>query len=89
MIELSIAAFEREPKPDIVVFAEKYRLKEPEGSPEREFFDRFAEIPPGYRLVLKQQTRLPWSPLRFGRNIVSNLEAINPEIRVYQRKQYP
>jgi asparagine N-glycosylation enzyme membrane subunit Stt3 len=87
-LDLSLGAFENGPKPEIVIFAEKYRLNQPEGSPEREFFARFAEVPPGYKLVLKQQTRLGWSPLRFKENL-SNLETINPEIRVYRRRQSP
>jgi len=83
-LPLSLAEFQKGPKPDYIVFASAYGQGFAEGTPEREFFSRFAAAGDKYKLVLRSRTDLPWLVVRY-RNVGTNVDAINPEIQVYKR----
>jgi hypothetical protein len=77
--------------PDYVVVNGDYaaRAEDPRA---RELYQKLASGELGYELVLRERAHIPW-PFRLdeyvrarGDALPSNLDKLNPEIRVYRRK---
>ena len=83
-LPLSLGAFERGPRPDVVIFPAAYSRGFARGTPEHEFFANFSSAGDTYRQVLRYKTPLPWVVIRY-RNPGSNIVTINPEIVIYER----
>ena len=87
-LPLSLEAFQRGPRPDVVIFPTAYRGAFLPGSPEDRFFANFPMTGEGYELVLRCQSALPWLVIRY-RNAWTNIDAVNPEIVIYRRAGLP
>jgi hypothetical protein len=72
--------------PDFLMFTTSYPERFPAESEERRFFTDFQKIGHGYHLAYKYQTPLGWLPLHPPEKY-SNLSLINPEVRVYEKRQ--
>ena len=83
-LPLSLPEFQKNPKPDYIIFASAYSQAFAVGTPERQFFSGFAAAGDKYELVLRSTTDLPWLLVRY-RNAGTNVDTINPEIQVYRR----
>jgi hypothetical protein len=83
-LSLSWEAFQRGPRPDVVVFPSAYSRNFVKGTPEFEFYNNFPRAGETYELALRYQTSLAWLVIRY-RNAWTNIDAINPEIELYER----
>lgn len=84
-LPLSLEAFQKGPRPDVVVFPSAYSRSFPIDSPEFQFYAKFPKAGEPYALVLRHQTSLPWLVIRY-RSAWTNIDAINPEILIYERE---
>jgi len=80
----SLPAFEKGKKPDYVLFSTDYSRSFAENTPGYLFFAQFFRDSENYKLVFRYKTPLGWLPLR-SRNIMTNINTINPEIRIFQK----
>ena len=80
----SLPVFEKNKKPDYVLFSLDYSRSFAEDTPGYLFFAQFFRDNENYKLVFQYQTPLGWLPLR-SRNIMTNIKTINPEIRIFQK----
>ncbi len=83
-LQPSIAAFEKNRKPDYVLFNVDYSRSFAENTPGHLFFAQFYRDNENYKLALKYKTTLGWLPLK-SRHIMTNINTINPEIRIFQK----
>jgi len=82
-LPLSLRDFQKDQKPDFVIFATAYSLAFAEGTPESRFFSEFNKPGSKYELVLRYKTELPWLVIKY-RNEATNMDAVNPEIQIHK-----
>lgn len=80
----SLPVFEKNKKPDYVLFSVDYSRSFAENTAGHLFFAQFYRDSENYKLVFRYKTPLGWLPLR-SRDIMTNINTINPEIRIFRK----
>jgi hypothetical protein len=80
----SLEAFEKIKRPDYLLFNVDYSRSFAEKTPGHLFFLQFYRHNPDYQLAFEYKTPLPWLLLK-SRDIMTNINTINPEIRIFQK----
>ncbi len=80
----SLEAFEKIKRPDYLLFNVDYGRSFAEKTPGHLFFLQFYRHNPDYKLAFQYKTPLPWLLLK-SRGIMTNINTINPEIRIFQK----
>jgi len=83
-LKLSPGVLEGKERPDYILFNVDYSRSFPEHTPEKDFFAQFYRNSSVYKMAFAYQTPLRWLPLK-TRGILTNIKAINPEIRIFRR----
>jgi hypothetical protein len=83
-LPLSLPAFQKNQRPDFVIFASEYGRSFPKDSPENQFFSKFSTAGEKYELVLRYKTELPWLVIKYS-NFLTNMDDVNPEIQIHGR----
>jgi hypothetical protein len=77
-------AFQEMKKADFILFNADYSRSFAEKTPGHLFFLQFYRHNPDYELTFQDKTPLPWLLLK-SRDIMTNINTINPEIRIFRK----
>jgi 4-amino-4-deoxy-L-arabinose transferase-like glycosyltransferase len=89
MASISLARFQAlSSKPDFIIVNTEFSRRFPPWTPRGQFFRGFYRGKEAYRVVFRQRTSLPWLPLRH-REVLQQINTINPEIVIYKKLSRP
>jgi len=75
-------------KPDFIIVNTKFSPKYGPNTAGGRFFQKLYTGKGAYRVVFRQQTSLSWLPLK-QREVMQQINTINPEIVIYKKLRRP